>query len=241
MTSIAQQDDAALGGPMSILVRQKRDHVQLDHLIHELTPSEGVAQQGALNRLNRLVFSHAFAEEGVLWPALRRVLPDGEELTLQVEREHQEVNELVVRLEKIDQGGQYASPDERQQVLDRLVAVLREDVRDEEDVLLPRLQEAVSPRALILLGLAWQAMRRTAPTRPHPLVARRPPGNLLSSLPLSLIDRSRDITDRLTRRTGPGLATPLESLSRALAHLAGRVEDLPVMRHGERPVTHRTP
>src|SRR3712207_9081049 len=87
-----------------------------------------------LFRSDRLVFSHAFAEETVLWPVLRRVLPDGEALTLQVEKEHQEVNELVTALEK---GG----PDDprRPQRLARLVEVLREDVRDEEDVLFPRL------------------------------------------------------------------------------------------------------
>jgi Hemerythrin HHE cation binding domain len=239
MTSIAQQDEAALGGPLSILVRQKRDHIELDRLLHELGSTDGEAQQDVLTRLNRLVFSHAFAEEGVLWPVLRRVLPDGEALTLHVEREHQEVNELVVRLEHLDQDQHVRDPDERRRLLDRLVTVLREDVRDEEDELLPRLQEALSVRALVALGVAWEAVRRTAPTRPHPVVARRPPGNLLSSLPLSVLDRSRDSVDRLARRSDPGRATTLRSVSRSLAGAAGRVEQLPVMQRGERADTHR--
>src|SRR3954447_2140333 len=144
--SIAEQDVAELGGPMSVLVRQKRDHVELDRLLHELGTTSGDRQQEVLTDLCRLVFSHAFAEEAVLWPAMRRLLPDGEALTLEVERQHQEVNELVVALETTPEGG------DRQALLDRLVEVLREDVRDEEDVLLPRLQERLDARGLTRLG-----------------------------------------------------------------------------------------
>lgn len=73
--------------------------------------------------------------------------------------------------------------------------VLGEDVRDEEDVLLPRLQEAVAPAQLRRLGVAWETVRRTAPTRPHPVVARRPPGNVAAAVPLAMIDRLRDGVD----------------------------------------------
>src|SRR3954468_20979416 len=143
MRSIAHQTVDELGGPDSVLVRQRRDHVELDRLLHELDGVAGAAQEEVLSRIDRLVFSHAFAEETVLWPVLRRVLPDGDALTLRVEEEHQEVNELVTALEK-------DGPDDprRPERLARLVAVLREDVRDEEDVLFPRLQEGLDPRGL---------------------------------------------------------------------------------------------
>lgn len=235
MTSIADQDDAALGGTMSILVRQKRDHVALDGLLHELGRTTGDEQGDVLNRINRLVFPHAFAEEAVLWPTLRRLLPDGEELTRQGEQEHQEVNELVVRLEGTD------DPAARQPLLDRLVEVLREDVRDEEDILLPRLQDRLDARSLSRLGLAWEAVRRTAPTRPHPVVARRPPGNTLSAVPLSVIDRTRDRVDRAARAAEPQQRQRFEAASRALARAAAAVEQLPPLRRGEHPSTHRAP
>lgn len=77
-------------------------------------------------------------------------------------------------------------------MLDRLATVLREDVRDEEDELLPRLQDALDVRRLRLLGVAWETVRRMAPTRPHPVVSRRPPGNTLAAFPLTVLDRSRD-------------------------------------------------
>src|ERR687890_1840065 len=97
--SIATQTLDELGGPRSVLARQRRDHVQLDRLLHRLEATTGTIQDEVLQRIDRLVFSHAFAEETVLWPVLRRVLPDGDALTLRVEKEHQEVNELVSALE----------------------------------------------------------------------------------------------------------------------------------------------
>jgi hemerythrin superfamily protein len=232
--SIAQQTVDELGGPGSVLVRQRDDHIELDHLLKELDGTTGPAQREVLTRIDRLVFSHAFAEETVLWPVLRRVLPDGDALTLQVEKEHQEVNELVSALEA-------DGPDDprRPARLARLVEVLREDVRDEEDVLFPRLQEAVPADELRRLGRRWDLMRRISPTRPHPTVSRRPPGNALSGLPLSVLDRTRDAVDAGVRRAPAQLAPAGAALSKGLAAVAGLVERVPLSRTGDRPPTSR--
>jgi hypothetical protein len=227
MPSIAEQSQEQLGGTASVLVRQRRDHAELGRLLDTLAVAEGAAQDAVLNRIARLVFPHAFAEEAVLWPAARKALPDGEPLTLRIEQEHQEVNELWAALERT------ASDDpHRRALLDRLVRVLQEVVRDEEDVLLPRLQAALDTAALRRLGVVWELVRRTAPTRPHPVVARRPPGNALAALPLTVLDRTRDHLDGW----GPGegrVAGPSRAASRALGSVAGRIEQLPPLRRGE--------
>ena len=234
MRSIAQQTVDELGGPGSVLVRQRDDHIELDRLLQELDGTTGPAQQEVLNRIDRLVFSHAFAEETVLWPVLRRELPDGDALTLQVEKEHQEVNELVSALEADGPGDP-----RRPARLARLVEVLREDVRDEEDVLFPRLQAAVPADELRRLGRRWDLMRRISPTRPHPTVSRRPPGNALSGLPLSVLDRTRDAVDAGVRRAPAQLAPAGAALSKGLAAVAGLVERVPLSRTGDRPPTNR--
>lgn len=235
MPSIAHQTEAQLGGPWSVLVRQRRDHVELDRLLRRLEASAAPEdEQETLHRIARLVFPHAFAEESVLWPVMRRVLPDGHTLTLQVEQEHQEVNELWTVLESPGAGR-----DDRRAAVSRLVEVLREDVRDEEDELFPRLQERVDVRQLRRLGVAWEVVRRTAPTRPHPVVARRPPGNALAALPLTVLDRSRDALDAVARRAPEDVAGRLASASQSLARAAGRVEHVGVLQRGEDPSTHR--
>ena len=140
--SLSDQTVDELGGPGSVLARQRRDHVELDRLIHELQATTGTAQNEVLQRMNRRVFSHAFAEVTVLWPAIRRVLPDGDELTQRIEEEHQENNELVAALER---GG--VDDPRRPELISRLVTVLREDVRDEEDVMLPGCRRPSRPRS----------------------------------------------------------------------------------------------
>src|SRR3954447_7753546 len=144
MASIAHRTDAELGGRSSVLARQRRDHEELDRLLARLRSTTGPEQDEVLTRIARLVFPHAFAEEAVLWPAVRSALPDGEALTLRIEQEHQEVNELWAALERTP----------RTDLLDRLVQVLQADVRDEEDVLLPRLRQALDGARLRRLGIA---------------------------------------------------------------------------------------
>ena len=232
MASIADQSIAELGGRSSVLVRQKRDHVELDGLLQELSAAPAHEQGPILLRIYRLVFPHAFAEEAVLWPVIRRLLPDGHALTLQVELEHQQINALVTELEALPAG----SPAHRH-TLDRVVRLLKEDVRDEEDKLLPRLQAVLSPAKLRLLGLAWDLVRAIAPTRAHPIVSRRPPGNILAALPLALLDRLRDSLDARIGQSAGSVGPVARRLSLALRRSSHAVERLPGMKRGEDPAT----
>jgi hypothetical protein len=171
MTSLADQTSSQLGGPRSVLTLQKRDHVELDRLLHAIDAAGGAERQELLTRLCRLVFPHAFAEESVLWPVVRRVLTAGQ---------------------------------------------------------------------LIALGAAWEAVRRTAPTRPHPVVARRPPGNVVAAAPLTVVDRLRDRLDRIARRSGGAPGAVASRLSAGLAGAAGLIEHVPPLTRGEHPSTRAT-
>ncbi|KUI30206.1 hemerythrin domain-containing protein [Mycobacterium sp. GA-2829] len=232
-TLLADQNLAQLGGPYSVLTRQKRDHIELDRLLHRIDATTGDERQDYLNELCRLVFPHAFAEEAVLWPAIRKMVPGGEPLTLEIEQEHQEINELFTELEKATVDGA-----RHRDLWRRIETLLREDVRDEEDRLLPMLQESVDRRTLIRLGWAWEAVRRTAPTRPHPVVARRPPGNAVAAAPLTFLDRARDHLDRGARHSSGRQRTVLSTVSSGLAKVAGVVEHVPPLTRGEDPSTH---
>lgn len=233
MASLAEQTVEQLGGPASLLVRQRRDHAELDRLLERFASTAGTEQDEVLHALYRLVFPHAFAEESVIWPVVRRVLPDGGELTLRNEQEHQEINELAVRLARTGHGDP-----ERRSLFDRLAELLRQDARDEEDLILPRLQAAVDVATLRRLGRTWELVRRTAPTRPHPVVARRPPGNALAAVPLTVLDRTRDVLDRAGRGTPQPWAGGLRWASAALGAVAGAVEQVPPFTRGEDPSTH---
>jgi hemerythrin superfamily protein len=233
LTSVAHQPVEALGGPGSIIVRQRRDHARLRELVARIRATDGEAQDEVLTQLCRLVFPHAFAEEAVLFPAARKALPEGDPLTLDIEREHQEVNEVYSALERSRRG----DPG-REALIERAIALLDADVREEEDELLPRLRAAYDDRQLQRLGTTWEVVRRISPTRAHPVVSRRPPGQTLSALPLTVLDRSRDQLDRLARRAPEPAAAGSRAASRLLGTVAGLVERLPPLTRGEDPSTH---
>ncbi|MGW7056145.1 hemerythrin domain-containing protein [Streptomyces sp. NPDC054887] len=197
--SIAEQSIHELGGEASVLARQRRDHEELDRLMNLYESGAGTAaeRQATLKDIVQLTFTHAFAEEVVLWPALRRLAHDGQELTARVEEEHQEINDLVAEMERTDP----ADP-AHDALVRRAFALIRQDIRDEEDLLLPRLQEALDRARLRTLGSAWETVRRTAPTHPHPAVSRRPPGNAVAGVPLSAFDRARDLLPAGVRAPG---------------------------------------
>ncbi|CAL9652919.1 hypothetical protein SUDANB176_06682 [Streptomyces sp. enrichment culture] len=186
--TIKDQTVEQLGGGGSILVRQRGEHEEMDRLMDQYLAMDDLQQrERVLKQVVQLVFSHAFAEETVLWPVVRASVPDGEELTARVEEEHQQINDLVADVERLPVG----DPG-REDKVQRAFTLIRQDIRDEEDLLLPRLQEAVTTARLRTLGTAWAAVRQTAPTHPHPVVPRRPPGNALLGVPLSVYDRVRD-------------------------------------------------
>jgi hypothetical protein len=69
-------------------------------------------------------------------------------------------------------------------------------------------------------------------------VSRRPPGQALSALPLTVLDRLRDRVQQVDELARGRLTGPLSRVDRGLAAAAGRVEALPLLRRGERPETH---
>ncbi|BBJ47301.1 hypothetical protein SSPO_100190 [Streptomyces antimycoticus] len=186
--TIKEQTLGQLGGSGSVLARQRRDHAELDRLMDHYALAGGDERERVLKEIVQLVFSHAFAEETVLWPVVRRSVADGEELTSRVEEEHQEINDLIAEVEALSPGAPV-----RGEKIERAFSLIRQDIRHEEDLLLPRLQEAMDTARLRRLGAAWEAARLTAPTHPHPVIPRRPPGNAVLGVPLSGYDRSRDL------------------------------------------------
>ena len=123
--------------------------------------------------------------------------------------------------------------------MEHTFAVLDHDVRTEEDELLPRLQQSLTPRGLRLLGWQWELVRRISPTRPHPVVSRRPPGQTLSALPLTVLDRARDGLQRLDEATRCRFTSPLSRRTGTWPPPRVRSNGFPVLQRGERPETSR--
>jgi len=223
LTSVADQSEDERGGPGSILSRQSADHADLDRLMRAYDAEPDADARGKIvAELGERALRHAFAEETVLFPAYRKHLPgDGDELTAHIEGDHQQINEMLEDLQRADP----RSPGYDAEVR-RAFEVIRHDAHDEEDDLLPRLQQVASPEELRAIGAAWEAQRLASPTRPHPKVSRRPPGNVVAGTGLAVSDRVKDAVDHLA---------PIGTARRAaLVGVAAGVAGVAVMTVGEK-------
>jgi hypothetical protein len=97
-------------------------------------------------------------------------------------------------------------------------------------------RHALKDGELRLLGTQSAFVRAIAPTRCHPIVSRRPPGKVLATLSLAVLDRARDRID-MRRYRGGGTNAVVERLSTGLTRAAHAVERLPGMKSGEDEAT----
>ncbi|GAB3223523.1 hemerythrin domain-containing protein [Glycomyces halotolerans] len=130
---------------------------------------------------------HSVAEEQHMYPAVRDLLPDGDEEADHEIEEHTEAEEIMKRLEGLD-------PDDPdfERLLGELMEAVRHHVEEEETDLLPRLQEACSTDQLQMLGQKVLYAKAYAPTRPHPSAPDKPPANRILDPGAGLIDNIRD-------------------------------------------------
>ncbi|MER6142050.1 hemerythrin domain-containing protein [Streptomyces sparsogenes] len=106
--------------------------------------------------------AHGEAEEEHFWPAVRRVLPDGDELAAQGREQEREGKDLLGELE-----GMSGGEDRFDELVERLGLALRRHVAFEDTVLL-RLQDAMSEQQRRELGHRILRAKRHAPARRHP-------------------------------------------------------------------------
>ena len=105
---------------------------------------------------------HAAIEEQVLYPAMRKALPDGETLVQEAIDEHQQVKETLAAIERAD------TPTERDPLLTRLIGNVRHHVEEEETELFPKLRASITVSELRDLGGKLASAKKLAPTHPHP-------------------------------------------------------------------------
>jgi hypothetical protein len=185
-------DLSSLDRALDLTRLQREDHARLDRLMQEYEAGDVASKARAYDEIVSLVTTHAFAEETVVFPAARRLVEGGDGRTSDIEGKHQAVNGLMAELDAHEPGDPAFEAHRAE-----LFEVLRADVREEEDVLLPQLAAAATPWTWRSLGAGWAAARAVAPNRPHPGLPRRPPGNLLGGVPLTITDRLRTLRRRL--------------------------------------------
>jgi hypothetical protein len=137
---------------------------------------------------------HLSAEEQYLYPAVRRVVPDGDDLAA---RELAEDHGLLVTLQQLQRAGREGSEFER--LCGEIAAAVRRHVAADAEELLPVLARLVPIEDLIRVGNRIEVAEEAAPTRPHPGTPSSPPWNKVVDPAVAVVDKVRDVvTGRTT-------------------------------------------
>lgn len=138
------------------------------------------------------VVRHAIAEEMYVYPAMREYLPDGEQAVKHDNEEHQQLEEVMKRLEAVP-----PSDPQFDALVSEMTDKLRHHAHDEETEQFPLLRDRVPREELIKLREKVDTAKKLAPTRPHPGAPHSALFHKLVGPGVGFVDRLRDkLTDR---------------------------------------------
>ncbi len=168
------------------------DHREVEGMFAELRSLSGAVGQEAQSRRKALVdqvtielVRHSVAEEAEVYPEVARRI-SGQEAE-HAKHEHAEADETMKRLEKL----RPEDPDFAD-ALSTLMDEISAHVAEEEGQMFPHMRQTFTEQELIELGGKVEAVKRIAPTRPHPSAPDEPPGDKILGPVTGLLDRMRD-------------------------------------------------
>jgi hemerythrin superfamily protein len=168
----------------------KDDHRTVERLFKRFEKTGDralVDRRRIVNEIIRELSIHAEIEETIFYPAVREAVPPTEDMVLESLEEHHVVKWLLSELDGM-------APDAER--FEAKVTVLMENVRhhvkEEESDLFPKVRRALSRKALDDMGEAMGRAKAVVPTRPHPRSPDTPPGNLVTGVVASALDRARE-------------------------------------------------
>jgi hemerythrin superfamily protein len=140
------------------------DHKEMITLINEIeTTLDPPRRRDLADTVIAEVMRHAVAEEMYVYPAMERHVPNGAEAVEHDKREHEEIVQVMKRMEDVDS----SAPDFMEKVRE-LEGLLRHHANDEETDQFPQLRAYIPAEQLVELGQKVENAKKTAPTRPHP-------------------------------------------------------------------------
>nr|PZN43073.1 MAG: hemerythrin [Actinomycetota bacterium] len=174
-------------GESDVIDLLQRQHALIRNLFDEVERSTGDARREAFQRLVRLLAVHETAEEEIVHPYARRVLPGGVEVVDDRLEEERKAKEL---LQHMDEAG-VDDPDFMTN-LERLRLDVLAHARAEERYEFVQLRAHTSEAERRTMAAGVKAAEAMAPTHPHPGVESATK-NVLVGTPMAIFDRVRDV------------------------------------------------
>lgn len=134
------------------------DHQQLEELFGQLESGDGDRRQLVDKVIDELT-AHTAAEEQVVYPALRDMVPDGRSMADRALSEHKGMKEAMSKLKQGQPGDT-----QFETALRNLMAEVRSHVPEEENELLPGLRMVIGADKMVELGDVFTQVKGTIST-----------------------------------------------------------------------------
>jgi hemerythrin-like domain-containing protein len=155
--------------------------VELEHLVGGERLQRVLAEQAIVE-----VVRHSLAEEAYLYPAIRRLIPEGSILADHELETHEHLERILRRLENP------ALPDsEYGRLLSRVITEGRVHMEVEESELFPLVKKHLSKEELLDLGIRAKQSKQEAPTRLECPGSERPLIQTILASGVGLVERVR--------------------------------------------------
>lgn len=161
-------------------------HQEIKGLFERVLSTSGEERSRAFYSLRRLMAIHETAEEEIVHPVAKRVLPDGETIIAKRLEEENAAKKVLGELESLDVDS--AEFTEKLTALSKDVVAHAEAEENDE---FERLADALDQSKLERMRKAVEIAEKIAPTRPHPGIESQA-ANLFAGPFASMMDRVRD-------------------------------------------------
>jgi hemerythrin-like domain-containing protein len=144
------------------IVLLKADHKEVKKVFRDFEKASDEKTKGKLvNQMIELLTVHTYLENEVMYPEVRRLLPDLEDDVLESYEEHHVADVLCMELYAMKPS------DERFEAKTTvLIENVRHHIEEEEQEWFPQVREGLGRKQLAELGERMTALRKTAPRSP---------------------------------------------------------------------------
>lgn len=179
MTSQTQAKDA-----VDFLIEQ---HNEVKSLFQQITSGSPASRRQPFEAVVRALAVHETAEEEVMWPVVRKRVPNGDALVKARIGEEDQAKKALSGLEKVDPASDDFLP-----LFKRVADIVLEHAQHEEREVFPQLREHQDATMLEAMRKALVAAETTAPTHPHASAPESAVGNMVMGPFVAVADRVRD-------------------------------------------------
>jgi hemerythrin superfamily protein len=171
------------------------DHHEVQELVDELLrTSEPEKRRELADTIIGELVRHSVAEETIVYPSMLAHLANGAEAVEHDTQEHKQLETIMKEMEDCKVG-----EPEFLELVGRLQDVLADHVSDEEQEQFPQLRASVPAEQLEAMGGQVAALKKVAPTRPHPGAPNNALFHLSVGPGVGLVDRLRDAISTKTK------------------------------------------